>query len=59
MGSLKSFKDVQVQCLGKWFSGGVASARLGDGLDDLEGLFQPKLLHDSVNLKPLYGLDTR
>ena len=37
-------------CLGTWFSGGLGSARLTVGLDDLKGLFQPKLFYDSMIL---------
>ena len=34
--------------LGTWFSGGLGSARVMVGLDDLKGLFQPKRFYDSV-----------
>ena len=34
-------------CLGTWFSGGLGSAGLTVGLDDLKGLFQPKRFYDS------------
>ena len=36
-------------CLGTWFSGGLGSARLKVGLDDLKGLFQPKQFYDSMD----------
>lgn len=39
VGSLKSFKELQMWCLGKWYRGGPGSARLIDGLDGLKGLF--------------------
>ncbi|KAK4815132.1 hypothetical protein QYF61_017573, partial [Mycteria americana] len=35
-------------CLGTWFSGGLGSARLTVGLDDLKGLFQSKQFYDSM-----------
>jgi len=37
--------------LGTWFSGGIDSIRLMVGLDDLEGLLQPKRLYDSMLLR--------
>jgi len=39
-----------MQCSGTWFSGGLGSARLMVGLDDLKGLFHPKWFYDSVIL---------
>ena len=35
-------------CLGTWFTGGLGSAQLTVGLDDLKGLFQPKQFYDSI-----------
>jgi len=32
----------KMQSSGTWFSGGIDSVRLMFGLDDLEGLLQPK-----------------
>jgi len=40
--SLEVFKDVQVWCLGTWFSGGLGSVSLMVGVDDLKVPFQPK-----------------
>lgn len=34
--------------LGTWFSGGLGSATLMVGLDDLKGLFHPKQFDDSM-----------
>lgn len=36
--------------LGTWFGGGIGSAGLMLGSDDLQGLFQPKQFCDSVTL---------
>jgi len=36
-----------MRSLGTWFSGGIDSVRLMVGLDDLEGLLQPKQFYDS------------
>ena len=36
--------------LGTWFSGGLGSARLMVGLNDLQGLFKPKRFYDSTIL---------
>ena len=41
-------KDIQMQSLGTWFSGGIDSVRLMVGLDDLDGLLQPKQFYDSM-----------
>lgn len=38
-------------CLGTWFSGGLSSARLTVGLNQLKGLFQPEGFYDSFNLE--------
>ena len=35
-------KNLQMQCLGPWFSGGIDSVRLMDGVVDHEGLLQSK-----------------
>jgi len=32
--------DLEIWCLGTWFSGGLGSVRLMVGLSDLKGLFQ-------------------
>jgi len=39
-----------MQSLRTWFSGGTDSIRLMVGLDDLEGLLQPKQFYDSTLL---------
>lgn len=41
-------------CFRTWFSGGLGSIRLTFGLDDIQGLFQPKQLYDSMI--PRFGL---
>jgi len=38
--------------LGTWFSGGLGSVRFTVGLDDLKGLFQPKLFYDYLRYFP-------
>jgi len=38
--------------LGTWFTGTIDSGRLVVGLDDLEGLLQPKRFYDSVKVTP-------
>jgi len=43
-------KDLEMWCLGTWFSGGLGHVRLTDGLHDLQGLFQPKRFYDSMVL---------
>jgi len=43
-------KDVEMWCLGTWFSGGLNSARLMIGLDDFKSLFQPKRFYYSMIL---------
>ncbi|KAK4811143.1 hypothetical protein QYF61_019774 [Mycteria americana] len=48
--SWRYLKDVWMKCLGTWYSGGLGSARLTVGLDDLKGLFQPKRFYDSMIL---------
>ena len=48
--SWRYLKDVQMWCLGTWFSGGLGSIRLTLGLDDLKGPFQPKWFYDSMIL---------
>ena len=35
-------------CLGTWFSGGIDSVRLMLGLNDLDGVLQPKQFYDCV-----------
>jgi len=42
-----------MQNLGTWFSGGIDSVRLVAGLNDLEGLLQPKRSCDSMILSIL------
>ena len=37
-----------MQSLGTWFSGGIDSVSLVDGLDDLEALLQPQKICDSM-----------
>jgi len=37
-----------MQSLGTWFSGEIDSVRLMVGLNDLDGLLQPKRFYDSV-----------
>ena len=44
-------KEVQMWHLGMWFSGGLGSVRVMVGLNDIKGLFQPKLFYDSIILK--------
>ena len=39
---------MQMWCLGTWFSGGLGSVTFKVGLDDLKGLFQPKLFYESM-----------
>jgi len=46
--SWRYLKDVWKWHLGTWFSGGLDSVRLEYGLNDLKGLFQPKLFYDSI-----------
>jgi len=41
-------KDLEMWCLGTWFSGGLGSVRLMVGLSDLKVLFQPKWFYDSM-----------
>lgn len=41
--------------LGTWFSGGLGSVGLTVGLDDFEGLFQPKRFCDSMILNKPCG----
>ena len=43
-------KDVYMWRLGTWFSGGLGSVSLTAALNDLKGLFQPKLFCDSMKL---------
>lgn len=38
----RHLKDLQMFCLGTWFSYGLGNARLTARLDDLRGFFQPK-----------------
>jgi len=37
-----------MRSLGTWLSDGIDSVRLTVGLDDLEGLLQPKWFYDSM-----------
>lgn len=41
-------------CLWTWFTGGLDSAGLTDGLDDIEGLLQPKQFYGSINLSSIH-----
>lgn len=36
---------------GAWLNGGLGNARRMVGLDDIGGLFQPELFHDSIQIQ--------
>lgn len=38
--------------LGLWLSGEIGSAGVMVGLDDLRGIFQPKLFYDCISRRP-------
>lgn len=40
------FRHVQMWCSRTWLSGGLGSAMLTAGSDDLKGFFQPKIFYD-------------
>jgi len=43
--------------LGTWFNSGFDNVRFTVGLDGLKGLFQPKLLYDSMTLSSVQNDD--
>ena len=44
--------------LGTWFSSGLGSVRFMVGLNDLQGLFQPKCFYDSMKFRKRENANT-